>query len=64
MERREKVDQRLTLVTRQSQLDAIDEWRTQQRPIPSLNEAIRQLIDLGLEAARPKAPESQVNAGK
>jgi hypothetical protein len=52
MERSEKVDQRLTLVTRRSQLDAIDAWRVEQRPIPSRNEAIRQLIDLGLEAVR------------
>jgi hypothetical protein len=48
MAKREKVDQRLTLVTRRSQLEAIDEWREGQRPIPSRNEAIRQLIDLGL----------------
>jgi len=50
MEGREKVDQRVTLVTRRSQLDAIDAWRVKQRPIPSRNEAIRQLIDRGLKA--------------
>jgi hypothetical protein len=50
----EKVDQRVPFVTRKSQLDAIDGWRTERRPIPSRNEAIRQLIDIGLDAARQK----------
>lgn len=47
--RAEKVDQRVPFVTRKSQLDAIDEWRTKRRPIPSRNEAIRHLVDRGLE---------------
>jgi hypothetical protein len=55
----EKVDQRVPFVTRKSQLDAIDQWRTEQRPIPSRNEAIRQLVDAGLEAAREKRREAQ-----
>jgi hypothetical protein len=45
----EKVDQRIPFVTRKSQLDAIDEWRTRRRPIPSRNEAIRRLIDIALQ---------------
>lgn len=28
----------------------IDEWRSEQRPIPSQPEAIRRLVDLGLKA--------------
>jgi hypothetical protein len=55
----EKVDQRIPFVTRKSQLDAIDEWRTTQRPIPSRNQAIRHLIDRGLEAEREPQAEEQ-----
>lgn len=47
---RERVDQRVSFITRRSQLEAVDQWRTKQRPIPSRNEALRQLIDRGLEA--------------
>jgi hypothetical protein len=53
----EKVDQRVAFVTRRSQLDAVDEWRVTQRPIPSRNEAIRRLIDLGL-GREPQASQS------
>jgi len=47
---REKVDQRVLFTTRKSQLDAIEQWRGRQRPIPSRNEAIRRILDRGLEA--------------
>jgi len=40
--------------TSKSQLEEIDQWRTEQRPIPSRNEAIRRLIAMALEAARQK----------
>jgi hypothetical protein len=53
---RGKVDQRVSFETRQEQLDAIEEWRRHQTPIPSRNEAIRTLIDLGLETAKQPAP--------
>jgi hypothetical protein len=43
-------EQRVAYLARQSQLDAIDTWRSQYRPIPSRNEAIRRLIERGLEA--------------
>lgn len=59
----EKVDQRVPFVTRKSQLEAVDQWRTEQRPIPSRNEAIRRLIDLGLEVARPKRDERNGSGG-
>jgi len=29
--------------------EKIDEWRAQQRPIPSTPEAIRQLVEIGLK---------------
>jgi hypothetical protein len=34
-------------------LEAIDKWRGGQRPIPNVSDAIRQLIEAGLKAARP-----------
>ena len=38
----------------QSMLDAIDHWRRQQTPIPTVSDAIRALVELGL-AAKPSA---------
>jgi hypothetical protein len=35
-------------------LDAIEKWRAKQRPIPNLSDAIRQLIEAGLAAAKLK----------
>jgi len=49
---REKVDRRVPFETSESQLEAIDQWRGGQRPIPSRNEAIRRLVDIGLGKAR------------
>jgi hypothetical protein len=34
----------------QKMLDAIDDWRRGEKPIPSVSEAIRRLIELGLQA--------------
>jgi hypothetical protein len=31
-------------------LDAIDKWRRRQTPLPSVSEAIRRLVELGLKA--------------
>jgi len=36
----------------QEMLDAIDDWRRQETPIPPVTDAIRRLIELGL-AAKP-----------
>jgi hypothetical protein len=33
-------------------LDTIEKWRAKQRPIPNVSDAIRQLIEIGLKAAR------------
>jgi hypothetical protein len=35
-------------------LDAIEKWRSKQRPIPNVSDAIRQLIEAGLKATRGK----------
>ena len=36
----------------QTMLDAIDNWRRKQKPIPTVSEAIRKLIEKGLKASR------------
>jgi len=35
-------------------LAAIDDWRTKQRPVPSRSEAIRQLVEAGIAAKKPR----------
>jgi CRP-like cAMP-binding protein len=37
----------------QQLLDAIDEWRRSQTPTPSISEAVRHLVELGLAATAP-----------
>ena len=37
-------------------LDAIDEWRLKQSPPPSVSQAVRRLVELGLAAADPWPP--------
>jgi hypothetical protein len=36
-------------------LDAIEKWRANQRPIPNLSDAVRQLIEDGLAAPKNKS---------
>jgi hypothetical protein len=55
---KEPIEQRVAFLARQSQLDAIDTWRSQYRPIPTRNEAIRRLIERGLEAEEADQPVS------
>jgi metal-responsive CopG/Arc/MetJ family transcriptional regulator len=45
---------RLQMVISPEEIARIDNWRRHQTPLPSRSEAIRQLIALGLEAARQK----------
>lgn len=33
-------------------LEAIDDWRRKQKPIPNVSDAIRQLIELGLKKGK------------
>jgi hypothetical protein len=42
----------LSIRLRPSQLEAIDEWRREQRDLPSRAEAIRRLLDKALEGPR------------
>jgi hypothetical protein len=53
---RERVNQRVTFVTRLSQIQAIDEWRRRQPDLPNKNEAIRRLIDLALQVETKGRP--------
>jgi hypothetical protein len=48
----------------QAMLDAIDHWRRQQTPIPTVSDAIRALVERGL-AAKPEAmkPRRPVKRG-
>jgi len=43
-------------------LDAIDEWRLKQSPPPSVSQAVRRLVELGLAAADPW-PENAPGSG-
>jgi hypothetical protein len=58
MSERALKSERLQMVISPGQLERIENWRRQQSKIPSFSEAVRQLIDLGLAAARDddKAP--------
>ena len=51
----ELLDQRLQLVISKSQISAIDNWRRDQEDIPSRSEAIRILIEAGLQTMKPRA---------
>lgn len=46
--------ERVYLRAPSSWLARIEAWRSKQRPIPSLSEAIRQLTDIGIEAGKGK----------
>jgi len=46
----ELLTERVQIVTSPSQVKAIDEWRRQQEKLPSRSEAIRELIDRGLQS--------------
>jgi hypothetical protein len=48
---------RMPFVTTEDQLERIDRWRGQLLPIPSRNEAIKRLVDFGLDA-QAKAAET------
>jgi hypothetical protein len=48
----------------QAMLDAIDRWRRQQTPIPTVSDAIRKLIELGLVVRAEPAGTSKPAARK
>ena len=43
---------RLNMVAPASWVKRIDEWRRQQPDLPNISEAIRRLVELGLEASK------------
>ncbi|WP_183750793.1 hypothetical protein [Pseudochelatococcus contaminans] len=48
---------RLQMVIAPSQVATIDAWRKEQDDLPSRSEAIRRLIDLGIETAKERAQQ-------
>ena len=44
--------QRLNMVAPASWVKKIDDWRRREPDLPNLSEAIRRLVDLGLESAK------------
>jgi hypothetical protein len=44
--------QRLNMVAPASWVKRIDDWRRREPDLPNLSEAVRRLVELGLEAAR------------
>jgi hypothetical protein len=60
--RRQQLNQRVTLTTNQDQLDAIDNWRRKPASLPNRNQAIRRLINRGLEAEGETPPASSDEA--
>lgn len=50
MDSEKPAQHRMPFVTTKEQIDRIDRWRGRQLPIPSRREAMRRLIDRGLEA--------------
>lgn len=44
-------DQRIPVMMRQSEVEAIDRWRRQQSDLPSRAEAIRRLVEKGIKSA-------------
>lgn len=45
-------------------IEAIEDWRARQKPVPKLSEAIRLLVELGLANARPAARSGRKTATK
>ncbi len=52
----------ISLKAPQSFLDKVDEWRAGQRPIPNRGDAIRRLVEIGLDALQMK--EKPAKGGK
>lgn len=47
--------ERITTMMKPSEVKAVDAWRREHENLPSRGEAIRRLIELGLEAAKGQA---------
>lgn len=57
----EKLDQRIQLVASKQFNEIVDEWRRDQPDLPSRSEAIRRLVNRGIEAER-EAPMRMITA--
>jgi hypothetical protein len=44
-------------------LEAVEKWRGKQKPIPSVSETIRTLVEIGLSHHRPLAPTGKPHKG-
>ena len=44
--------QRLNMVARTSWVKKIDDWRRREPDLPNLSEAIRRLVEMGLDSAK------------
>ena len=47
----EPKDQRVPVMMSESDLAVLDQWRREQKDLPSRGEAVRRLIELGLKAS-------------
>jgi hypothetical protein len=45
-------------------IEAIENWRARQSPVPNTSEAIRQLVEIGLASAPPAAREGKETPAK
>ena len=52
MKKLEENTKRLNMVVPASWLEKIDGWRSKQPDLPNVSEAVRRLVDLGLEASK------------
>jgi hypothetical protein len=55
----EPLDQRIQLVISKGQVGEIDEWRRQQPDLPTRSEAIRRLIEEGLNALSGRSKQGR-----
>lgn len=55
----ENETKRLNMVAPVSWVKKIDDWRRQQHDLPNISEAIRRLVDLGLEASKKVGKHSR-----
>jgi hypothetical protein len=63
-QRREKMVGPVSLKAPQSFFDKVDEWRAGQRPIPNRGDAIRRLVEAGLDAIQKDKTERPKGRGK
>ena len=55
----DKESRRLNMVAPASWVKKIDEWRRQQPDLPNISEAVRRLVDQGLESGSKKSSKQR-----